>query len=74
MTVGGVTIRASIPESASAVLGPSGERVRLFTSLQVRDDSMTLYGFPTEDARTAFEALIGVTAWGRAWRSASCRP
>ncbi len=64
VTVGGVTIRASIPESASSALGPAGERVRLFTSLQVRDDSLTLYGFPTEDARTAFEALIGVNGIG----------
>ena len=64
VSVGGVTIRASIPESASGALGPAGERVRLFTSLQVRDDSLTLYGFPTEDARTAFEALIGVNGIG----------
>ena len=64
VTVGGVTIRASIPESASGALGPTGERVRLFTSLQVRDDSLTLYGFPAEDARTAFEALIGVNGVG----------
>ena len=64
VSVGGVTIRASIPESASGTLGPAGERVRLFTSLQVRDDSLTLYGFPTEDARTAFEALIGINGVG----------
>ena len=64
VSVGGVTIRASIPESASGALGATGERVRLFTSLQVRDDSLTLYGFPTEDARTAFEALIAVNGIG----------
>ena len=64
VTVGGVTIRASIPESASGALGATGERVRLFTSLQVRDDSLTLYGFPSEDARTAFEALIAVNGIG----------
>ena len=64
VSVGGVTIRASIPESASGALGPAGERVRLFTSLQVRDDSLTLYGFPTEDARAAFEALIAVNGIG----------
>ena len=64
VSVGGVTIRASIPESASGALGALGERVRLFTSLQVRDDSLTLYGFPTEDARTAFEALIAVNGIG----------
>ncbi len=64
VSIGGVTIRASIPESASGALGATGERVRLFTSLQVRDDSLTLYGFPTEDARTAFEALIAVNGIG----------
>ena len=64
VTVGGVTIRASIPESASGALGPAGERVRLFTSLQVRDDSLTLYGFLRRTPGTAFEALIAVNGIG----------
>ncbi len=64
VSVGGVTIRASVPETAVPAIGRPGERVRLFTSLQMREDSLALYGFPSEDARTAFEALIGVNGVG----------
>jgi Holliday junction DNA helicase RuvA len=34
-----------------------GEEVRLATSLIVREDSLTLYGFTDDDARTLFELL-----------------
>ena len=64
VSVGGVTLRASVPGSAVEDLGPPGERVRLFTSLQVREDSLTLFGFPTEEAREAFEALVSITGVG----------
>jgi Holliday junction DNA helicase RuvA len=64
VSIGGVTLRVSIPHSAVDQLGERGERVRLSTSLQVREDSLTLYGFLTEDARLAFEALIGISGVG----------
>jgi Holliday junction DNA helicase RuvA len=34
-----------------------GEEARLATSLVVREDSLTLYGFPDDDARALFELL-----------------
>jgi Holliday junction DNA helicase RuvA len=34
-----------------------GEEARLATSLVVREDSLTLYGFPDDDARSLFELL-----------------
>jgi len=34
-----------------------GEETRLATSLVVREDSLTLYGFPDDDARGLFELL-----------------
>ena len=64
IAIGGVTVKASVPHSAVERLGQRGERVRLFTSLQVRDDSMTLFGFPTDEARSAFEALTAVNGVG----------
>jgi len=64
VAVGGVTLRANVPETAVDGLGAVGGRVKLFTVLQVRDDSLTLFGFPTRDARTAFETLIGVNGVG----------
>ena len=37
---------------------PRGEVVELHTSLQVREDSMTLYGFPDRTALELFELLL----------------
>jgi Holliday junction DNA helicase RuvA len=59
---GGVTMRASVPDPGA--LGAVGETIRLFTALQVRDDSITLFGFATQEARTAFETLITVNGVG----------
>jgi len=59
---GGVTMRVSTPDTGA--LGTVGEAVRLFTTLQVRDDSITLYGFATQEARTAFETLVTVNGVG----------
>ena len=59
---GGVTMRVTVPDTGS--LGAVGEAVRLFTTLQVRDDGITLYGFATQEARTAFETLVMVNGVG----------
>ena len=64
VSVGGVTFRVCVPSSAVDQLGRLGDQTRLFTSLQVREDSLTLYGFPTEDARIAFDVLIGISGVG----------
>ena len=62
--VGGVTLRANVPESSISNLGMIGDNLKLFTSLQVRDDGIFLYGFASEDHRQAFETLIGVSGIG----------
>jgi len=41
-----------------------GEEIFLFTSYQVREDSEMLYGFETEEERSLFEKLIGVSGIG----------
>ena len=64
ISVGGITLRVSVPASGIEQLGQLGDRVRLFASLQVREDSLTLFGFQTEEARSAFEALIGINGVG----------
>ncbi len=64
VTVGGVTFRLSIPSPAVERLGKTGDQVHLVTSLQVREDSLTLFGFLTEDDRRAFDYLIGVNGVG----------
>ena len=64
VSIGGITLRAFVPESSVDTLGSLGELVLLYTSLQVREDSLTLYGFPTNEARTTFDALITVNGVG----------
>jgi holliday junction DNA helicase RuvA len=41
-----------------------GSEARLITAMIVREDSMTLYGFPDADARDLFLTLIGVSGIG----------
>jgi Holliday junction DNA helicase RuvA len=41
-----------------------GTESRLITAMIVREDSMTLYGFPDGDARDLFLTLIGVSGIG----------
>ena len=64
VTVGGVTVRVNVPMPAAERFGAAGSAVKLLTTLQVRDDSLTLFGFPDRDARAAFESLIGVNGVG----------
>ncbi len=62
--VGGLGYRLLIPTSSFDKLPPKGETARLFTTLIVREDSQTLYGFATEAERTMFETMIGVSGVG----------
>ena len=64
ISVGGITFRAHVPGSSVEQLGHSGDHVKLFTSLMVREDSLTLFGFLTEEHRAAFEALLGINGVG----------
>ena len=62
--VGGVTLRVHVPDTAVGNVGRVGEPVRLYTSLQVREDSLTLFGFPTDDERQTFETLLNISGIG----------
>ena len=61
--VGGVGYRCLVPLGAIPGLAP-GAQGFLFTHLHVREDAMTLYGFPTRDERDTFEILIGASGVG----------
>jgi Holliday junction DNA helicase RuvA len=54
--VGGVGLRVLCAPATLADLRV-GQQVRLATSLVVREDSLTLYGFAADDARELFELL-----------------
>jgi Holliday junction DNA helicase RuvA len=62
--VGGVGLRISVPRTVFDTVHGPGHAVTLYTYLAVREDSLTLYGFMTEEDRTIFETLIGVTGIG----------
>ena len=51
-------------QSVSKLSNLRKEEVRLFTSLQVREDSMLLYGFTDEEERRLFLELIKVSGIG----------
>jgi Holliday junction DNA helicase RuvA len=54
--VGGVGLRVQCTPDTLATLRP-GSQGRVATSLVVREDSLTLFGFATDDERNVFELL-----------------
>jgi Holliday junction DNA helicase RuvA len=61
--VGGVGLAVQCTPSTLATLRP-GMSTRLATTLVVREDSLTLFGFATDDERAVFEVLQSVTGVG----------
>lgn len=62
--VQGVGYALSIPLSTYESLGDLHSPVSLFTYLHVREDSLQLFGFATEEERSLFKLLISVTGIG----------
>lgn len=61
--VGGVGLAVSLTSQTTAQLN-LGTPVQLFTSLIVREDSLTLFGFLDEESRSAFELVQTVSGIG----------
>lgn len=57
VNVGGIGYEIHTPLTSSAALAPVGQKVKLLTQLVVREDSQTLYGFLTNEEKSAFVAL-----------------
>lgn len=62
--VNGVGYRVLVSPSTLAAFGEPGGTVTLHTHLHVREDALTLYGFPTIDERDCFEAVLGAHGVG----------
>ena len=61
--VGGIGLALQVtPTTALSVR--IGDEARLATTLIVREDSLTLYGFPAAEELAVFELLVGVTGVG----------
>lgn len=61
--IGGVGMRLEVP-SGRTPQAPVGEEIFRHTSLVVREDSLTLFGFETQDELDVFGHLIAVSGVG----------
>ena len=66
LDVQGVGYRVLVSPATIASLGEPGTTAVMHTHLHVREDALTLYGFPTRDERACFEALLGAHGVGPA--------
>ena len=62
--VSGVSFHIQMPSSTLSALGKIGSTVSLYTSMQVREDNISLYGFATEEELETFRILLTVTGVG----------
>jgi len=63
LEVGGVGMRVLVP-APLRTKAKVGEKIFLFTHLQVREDALTLYGFESQSDRELFNILLGVDGVG----------
>ncbi|MBO0728233.1 MAG: Holliday junction branch migration protein RuvA [Acidimicrobiaceae bacterium] len=66
LEVGGVGYRVVVPAGAAGRLGELGATGFLHVHTHVREDAIVLYGFPSREERSCFEALIGAHGVGPA--------
>lgn len=64
--VAGIGYRVIVAPSTAASLGDIGSEVFLHTHHHRREDTETLYGFPSSDQRIVFEALLSAHGVGPA--------
>lgn len=62
--VNGVGYEVAVPLSTLTQLPNEGEKVSLFIKTEVREDSISLYGFATAREKTAFQLLTSVQGVG----------
>ena len=63
LEVGGVGLSVLV-NSTTSISATMGAQLQLFTTLVVREDSLTLFGFLTDEARALFELLQTVSGVG----------
>ena len=61
--LGSIGVRVSVPEPVRVRVNP-GDHLELFTNLVVREDSLTLFGFPTLEESQFFKLLLSVSGVG----------
>ena len=61
---GGIGYQLMCSMNTLSSLPAAGDKCRLYTHLNVREDAMELYGFSTEEERLAYEQLTSVSGVG----------
>jgi Holliday junction DNA helicase RuvA len=64
VNVQGLGYEILIPVSSYETLPSEGDRVRILTYLQIREDAQVLFGFSTGDEREMFKQLITINGIG----------
>ena len=64
LNIGNITLRINVPGSTLEKLGELGKQTKIHTSLQVREDSLDLFGFATIEECSTFELLITINGVG----------
>lgn len=64
LDTGGVGYKVNVPVSVLETLPEDGSPITLFTTMIVREDDMSLYGFGDETDQKVFELLLTVTGVG----------
>lgn len=62
--VGGIGYEIFVPANSGAYLCGEGEQVKVYTSMMVREDDVSLYGFSRKGELDAFKKLITVNGVG----------
>lgn len=64
LDVNGVGYRALVPLNVLSSLPPEGGKLSLFTTMIVREDDITLYGFRSAEEQQMFQELMAVAGVG----------
>ncbi len=64
LDINGVCYKASIPLSTYLTLGNIGDYTEIFIYTHMTDNSLSLYGFASEDEKEIFLKLIGISGIG----------
>lgn len=63
-TPGGIGFRVFVSDTSNLLTAREGDEILVYTYMQVKEDGMSLYGFPDEDSLSLFEQLISVNGVG----------
>lgn len=64
LEVNGIGYEVMVPGQMLSGLGSAGQELKVYTYLQVREDAVVLFGFPSRDDLQMFKMLIGVNGVG----------